>query len=175
MGEPERFYETGGYNHCLLDNNQVFEKTMETYGGNYAQGHREYSTGQHSVRLQLEATSTNTQANMVFIGIISSNVIATDQYFNRTSSTYAWGTSKYEDQSTIIQNGDHQQVFKDKWSGAKTGDILELTIDCDKQLITMENQTEHKKDSMKVDLNKCPLPWKFIVIFFTRPERVRLL
>ncbi|CAF5082678.1 unnamed protein product, partial [Rotaria sp. Silwood1] len=41
--EAERFDETGGYGYSLLDNNQVFEKPMETYGGNYARGQREYS------------------------------------------------------------------------------------------------------------------------------------
>jgi hypothetical protein len=31
--EAERFGESGGYSHSLLDNNQVFEKTMASYGG----------------------------------------------------------------------------------------------------------------------------------------------
>ncbi len=63
----------------------------------------------------------------------------------------------------------------EKWPGAKTGDILELTIDCDQRTINIENQTGQRKDSMNVDLENSPLPWKCIVIFFTRPDRVRLL
>jgi len=175
--EAERFDETGGYSHSLLDNNQVFEKSMETYGGNYARGQREYSTGQHRIRFQLEEVSFCTTANTILIGIISSSVTATDQYFNRTPSTYAWRTASYEweDESMIVENGIHRRISKDKWPGAKTEDILELTIDCDKQTINMENQTGQGNDSMVVDLKKSPLPWKFIVIFFTHPARVRLL
>ncbi|CAF3343933.1 unnamed protein product [Rotaria sp. Silwood2] len=176
-GEAEQFDETGGYNHTLLDNNQVFEKSMETYGGNYARGQREYSTGVHRIRFQLEPVSSDLQANKILIGIISSNITARDQYFNRTPSTYAWETSSYEweNESIIVQNGNHQRVSRDKWPGAKTGDILELTIDCDQRTISIENQSGQGKDSMNVDLENSPLPWKFIVIFFTRPDRVRLL
>jgi hypothetical protein len=175
--EAERFDETGGYSHSLLDNNQVFEKSMETYGGEYARGQRKYSTGQHRIRFQLEVISSQTVANAIFIGIISSGVTAKDQYFNRTPSTYAWRTAsnEWETDSKIIENGVHRNVSKDKWPGAKTGDILELMIDCDNQTISIENQTRQGKDSMKVDLTNSPLPWKFIVIFFTRPDRVRLL
>jgi hypothetical protein len=176
-GEAERFDETGGYSHSLLDNNQVFEKTMETYGGDFARGHREYSTGQCRIGFQLEAVSSGQQANTILVGVISSSVTATDQYFNRTPSTYAWGTTSHDWQteSTIVENGVHRGVSKDKWPGAKTGDILELTIDCDQRTISIENQTRQVQDSMNVDLEKSPFPWKFIVIFFTRCDRVRLL
>ena len=176
-GEAERFDETGGYSHYLLDNNQVFEKTMETYGGEYARGQKEYSTGQHCIRFQLEPVDSGREANQIIVGIISSGVAAKDQYFNRTPSTYGWQTlsNEWENETTIIQNGKHHRVSKDKWPGAKTGDILELTIDCDQRTISIENQTKQEHDSINVDLEKCPLPWKFIVIFFTRPDRVRLL
>jgi hypothetical protein len=176
-GEAERFDETGGYDHSLLDNNQVFEKSLATYGGNYARGKREYSTDQHRIRFQLEAVSSDTTANTILIGIISSGVSATDQYFDRTPSAYAWRTGSYEweNENVIVQNGDHHRVPKHKWPGAKTGDILELTIHCDQRTISIENQTREGKDSMEVDLEKSPLPWKFIVVFSTRPDRVRLL
>jgi hypothetical protein len=83
---------------------------METYG-------REYARGQHRICFQLEAVSSDTQANKILIGIISSNVIATDQYFNRTPSAYAWGTASppWENESTIVQNVNHQHVSKEKW------------------------------------------------------------
>ncbi|CAF3847925.1 unnamed protein product [Rotaria sp. Silwood1] len=175
--EAERFDETGGYGYSLLDNNQVFEKPMETYGGNYARGQREYSAGIHRIRFQLEPVSSGLQANRILIGIISSSITAKDQYFDHTPSTYAWGTSSYEweSESTIVQNGNHHRVSRKKWPGAKTGDILELTIDCDQRTISIENQTGQGKDSMNIDLENSPLPWKFIIIFFTRPDRVRLL
>ena len=163
--------------HCLLDNNKVFEKSTETYGGDYARGQREYFTGQHCIRFQLEPVSDGRQDNTILFGIISSSVTAKDQYFNQTPSTYAWGTSSYEsdNESMIVQNGNHQRVSMDKWPGAKTGDILELIIDCDQRTINIVNQTGQGKDSINVDLENSPLPWKFIVIFFTRPDRVRLL
>jgi hypothetical protein len=175
--EDEQFDETGGYGHSLLDNNKVFEKPMETYGGNYARGQREYSAGQHHIRFQLEEVSSGSQSNEILIGIISSNVIARDQYFNRTPSTYAWAMSSFEwnNESNIVQNGNHLLISKDNWPGAKIGDILQLTIDCDQRMISIQNQTREGKDSMNVDLEKCPFPWKFIVIFFTRSNRVRLL
>ena len=177
MGDTERFDETGGYCHSLLDNNQVFEKTVETYGGDYARGQREYSTGQHRIRFQLGEVASGRQPNNTLVGIISSSVTPTDQYFNRTPSTYAWGavSADWENESTIVKNGDHQRVSKNQWPGAKTGDILQLTIDCDQRTITMENQTGEEKDSMKVDLKNSPLPWKFVVVFFTCPDCVRLV
>ncbi len=117
------------------------------------------------------------EGNTILIGIISAGVTAIDQYFNRTPSTYAWGTKSYKEQTEgmIVENGNHRSVPSEKWPGAKTRDILELTIDCDKQTISIENQKRKIKDSMNVDLTKSPLPWKFIVIFSTHPDRVRLL
>jgi hypothetical protein len=46
--------------------------------------------------------------------------------------------------------------------------LQQLTIDCDKETISMENQTRKIKDSMNVDLTKSPLAWKFILSFFLR-------
>ncbi len=176
MTEAEHFEETGGNNHSLLDNNQVFNKPIATHSGDYARGQRKYSTGQHRIRLQLEAINSHMTANII-IGIISSNVTAKDQYFNQTPSTYAWGTSSFEgkNEMAIVENGIYRRVSKKRWPGAKNGDILQLTIDCDQQTISLENQTAEGKDSMKVDLEKSPLPWKFIVIFSTGPSSVRLL
>ncbi|UJR18022.1 hypothetical protein I4U23_004923 [Adineta vaga] len=173
----ERFDETGGYGISLRNNNQIFEKLYATYGGNYARGQQKYSNGKHSIRFQLEPILDNKEANIILVGIISSNVIATDQYFNQTPSLYAWETSshEWEDETTIVQNGIHQKVSKDKWSGAETGDILELTIDCDQQSISIQNETRKGSNSMKVDLKNSPLPWKFITIFSMYSDRVRLL
>jgi hypothetical protein len=177
VGEAEQFDETGGYGISLRNNKQVFEKLYATYGGNYARGQEEYSTGQHRIRFQLEPVLDNREANTILVGIISSNVKATDQYFNLTPSTYGWETSshEWEDNTTIVQNGEHKKVSKDKWSGAEIGDILELTIDCDQQTISIKNQTRQGSDSMKVDVKNSPLPWKFIAIFSLYADRVRLL
>ena len=177
MGEAVRFGETGGYSHSLCEDNRVFEKKWDTYGGNYARSEQEYSSGQHCIRFQLEEVDNGRQANDIVIGIISSNTTAEDQYFNRTPSTYAWSTTsnEWEEKRLIVQNGKHTSVSKDKWPGAKTGDILELNIDCDEQTISIENQTGEGKDSMRVDLDNSSLPWKFIVIISTRADCVRLL
>jgi hypothetical protein len=177
VGEAERFDKTGGYGYLLLNNNQVFEKPYATYGGNYARGQQKYSSGQHRIRFQLEPVLGEREANTILVGIISSDITATDQYFNLTPSTYAWETSshEWENETTIVQNGEHQKVSKDKWPGAEIGDVLELTIDCDQRTISIENQTRKGCDSMSVDLKNCPLPWKFIVIFSLYADRVRLL
>jgi len=177
VGEAERFDETGGYGHSLLNNKQVFEKLYATYGGNYACGQQKYSTGQHHIRFQLEPVLGGREANTILVGIISSSVTPKDQYFNRAPSTYAWETSshEWEDETTIVQNGEHQKVSKDRWSGAETGDILELTIDCDQRTISIKNETKKGRSSMNVDLKNSPLPWKFIVIFSLYADRVRLL
>jgi hypothetical protein len=61
-------------------------------------------------------------------------------------------SNEWDKETIIVQNGKYQHVTKDKWPGAKTGDILELTIDCDQQTISLENQTREGNDSMNVDL-----------------------
>lgn len=177
LREDERFDETGGYGIALLDNHRVFEKPYATYGGNYARGRRKYSTGQHSIRVQLEALASGAEANTISVGIISAGVNAKDQYFNRTPSTYGWEMSTYEweEKTTVVHNGVHVKVPKSKWAGAETGDVIELTIDCDQQTIGMKNETRKHGDSIKVDVKHCPLPWKFLVVFSLYPDRVRLL
>lgn len=177
LRESERFDETGGYGISLRNQNQVFEKLYSTYCGNYARGQQKYSKGKHVIRFQLESVLDDREANTILVGIISSNITAIDQYFNQTPSLYAWETSSHpwENQTTVVQNGIHQKVSKKKWSGAETGDILELTIDCDQQSISIKNETRQESDSMKIDVKNSPLPWKFITIFSLFSDRVRLL
>lgn len=180
MVASERFEKVKGDYLKSSENNRVIEKTAHTFAGDYARGEQEYSNGKHLVRVVLENLDNEDANNDVFIGIISSNAVMDSMgnlYFKQTPSTYAWNTSalEWDGQIETIQNGSAVLIPKDRWPNAGVGDVLELTIDCDEGQIGIHNETTCARDTMDIDMNSASLPWKFIVIFSTRRDRVRLV
>lgn len=129
-----------------------YQKSLSNYGEDYADGRDtgEYSTGVRSLRFKIEQYGPT---SVVLFGIISKRSSeGSTPYDNPT--LYGWG-----EKNMVYRGGDAQPNVDGYRTDIQTDDILMLTIDCDRETITLKNERSYRSYVLEVDLNKCPFPW----------------
>jgi hypothetical protein len=57
----------------------------------------------------------------------------------------------------------------------KSGDILEIELDCINSKITLKNQRTSEEYDLDINFQRFPSPWQIILHFDRHGDRVRLL
>jgi hypothetical protein len=126
-------------------------------------GKKEYITGQHTSRFQIEKLREN---GWILFGIISKLESMNINSYNSPSS-YGWTT-----QGQIYTVG---QYHKRQKNDIIQNDIITLIIDCDKKKIQMKNERTSLVKELLIDINKCPFPWKLHFNLLTASTSIRIL
>ncbi|CAF0927469.1 unnamed protein product [Rotaria sp. Silwood1] len=127
----------------------------------YFKEKNEYSTGEHSIRFKIDQYELNSS---ILFGITSKNIFdGTNPYEN--STLYGWTGN-----NIVYRAGNPQPNYHGYKSDIKTGDIFMLTMNCDREMISLTNERTGRKYDLEVDIIKCPFPWQPNVRFFNISE-----
>ncbi|CAF1183377.1 unnamed protein product [Adineta ricciae] len=129
-------------------------------------GSDEYSRGKHRFRFRIESFNNN---KWIFFGIISHKTTLQAHTW-AVPTCYGWGG-----QDSVILNCAMHSRFNGYNCDFELNDTIELTLDCDQQMISIMNQRTQCNYSMKVDVKKCPFPWHFVLNLFYPGDQVRIL
>jgi hypothetical protein len=134
----------------------------------YISGTKEYSSGQHRIRLFI---SKKTDDFVLSFNIMSKLMNMPPSLISSQYLVYDWQSDDCINPSRLcLTNEKNVQDFK--------GNIqfqIELFIDCDNQKLSYFNERTKRKREMKVDMEKCPLPWKLYFYLYDVGDCVRLL
>jgi len=122
-----------------------------------------YSSGLHKIYFEI----TNKKEDYLFFGVMSSAQPLTINAFSQ-SSTYGWWDVGY---SVLKGNSPNHKLG----NIIKTGDKIALTLDCTQGLISYVVERTKQSEKLKIDINSCPLPWKFLIVMDAIGNSVHLL
>jgi len=160
--EVERFRTANSSHVRLTGNDRICEYINQGYAWQCVFGTLNYSTGIHKIRLRLEKGSDN-----ILTGICSRNQPPAGPSFYDKPTTHGWFTHGY-----TMTNGCGSSPG---WPQVKETDILELTINCNEQSLTILNEQSRAQKSMQVNINAAPFPWCLLVLFDRKDSRVSLV
>ena len=134
----------------------------------YITGTQEYAKGQHQIRFFIRK---RTNAFTLSFNIMSklmdlSSTSDVPQYL-----TYGW-------QSDDCINPSRSCSLTEKIQAdlrGRTKFHIRLLIDCDNQTVAYVNEKTKRRREIRVDVSKCPLPWKLHFYLYDIGDTVRLL
>jgi hypothetical protein len=129
-------------------------------------GKREYYSGTHRFRFQIEKLNT---PKWVFFGIVSKTA-PLQSHLDKTPTTYGWAGHHQ-----VWLNGIHHHQYNGYQCEMDTNHIIEVIIDCDKQKIHLTNETTSAIHEISVSITKCPLPWILYIGLYGADDRICLL
>lgn len=159
----ERFASVIG-DVSLHDEGRLAKHTTDDWNYEYLLGERLYDTGRHTIVFQLEQNGT--PYNM-FFGCISSQAIYS-RISIRSSFTVGWFGH-----NQVYQHGLRLQPYTS--DDFAIGDILHLTIDCDRQEIELFHEESKKKYLLRMNTIKAPFPWQLLVVLTDKDDCVRII
>lgn len=121
-----------------------------------------YIRGQHTITMKVEELN-----GWILFGIISqSTPIQIHSYLS--PSCYGW----YNGWDFNYAAGQH---IGGRGNDVAQDDIVHLFIDCDEHLIRLTNERVNQTEELKIDIEKCPFPWKLHLNLNMAPTRIRIL
>lgn len=148
---------------CLLENGLVATCQGSYWDGSNIYGTRLYSCGQSEIRFRVENKGTNN----IFFGIKTTSPHTPVQTL---TSTLNYGWWEFE-QAIESVNGD--RVHNDR--NLRTGDEVTLSLDCDYRQIRLQHHRINMTKLLNIDLEKCPFPWKILIILRSPNDSIRIL
>ena len=127
-------------------------------------GKKEYTTGCHTIILQIEECT-----GWMFMGINSKSTPLQNQSYNSISA-YGWSSNNYLWTKGTGQANTFAPSFQ-----LKKSDLVSVTFDCDTRKMSVTNLRTKGKYEVDVDIGCCPFPWQLHVIIYERNNRVRIL
>lgn len=122
----------------------------------------EYTSGRHIINMKVEELT-----GWILFGIISQSTPLQIHSYN-SSSCYGWYNGHdFNYAAGLIVCGQGNDVIQN--------DLVQLFIDCDAQLIRLINERANRILELKVDIGKCPFPWKLHLNLNVAPTRIRIL
>lgn len=112
-----------------------------------------YSTGEHDLEFQIEQYQPD---SCLRFGIISAKVNE-----DPASTFYGWA-----DDDLVFIAGMMHENYDSYLSDYQADDIVLLTIDCNRRMISLTNRRTHRIHYLDIDLNRCPFPWHPYIRFF---------
>lgn len=143
--------------------------TYTGFGNEYGRvrGARKYSQGRTTIHFKVERSQSPDQ---LFFGIMASNADLFQRAWNGPS-TVGWCG-----QNDTWQHGSYQELtFRSINHHFQEGDILQLVIDCDYQLIQLCNQRTETSHAFELDTEVVPLPWQFVIGLRTNGDCVAII
>jgi hypothetical protein len=117
----------------------------------------EFSSGEHTLRFKIEQYKSN---SFILFGIISKMTSEVNNSYENPTF-YGWTGN-----SLVYLAGNARTNYKGYRSDIQAGDTLILTLDCDREIISLTNERTHRTYDLEVDIAKCPLPWQPNVRFY---------
>lgn len=125
-------------------------------------GLKEYSHGEYQLYFRIEHMTLN---QSIFFGIISKQTS-----FNMNSSVYGW-----KGYNSICIQGKSIPIPNGYVNDMRINDFVELTINCDKQMIYFWHSRQTYKIKLPIDIQVCPLPWQFLICCQEPFDSIRIL
>ena len=164
----ERFSDANGL--AIIDNQGLRIRHNGDDGRYiYARGHELYSRGQHRIRFHVDRCAGS---SALFIGICSSNV-PFQLLLHHLSVVVGWFSNHTVWQHEI--RSQNANVSECKNNDIQSNDIVELLLDCEKKQIELICPRTHVRHTMKINLNKSPLPWRILLALRQKNDCVRIL
>ncbi|CAF3592009.1 unnamed protein product [Rotaria sp. Silwood1] len=110
-----------------------------------------YSSGKHTLRFKIHQSDPN---NSVIFGVISKQK-SINSFVSENSTFYGWTNN-----DLVCLGGDFEPNYHGYRSDFQTGDIYQLTIDCEQKKIRLKNERTNTSHELKVDTMRCPFPWQ---------------
>ncbi|UJR32369.1 hypothetical protein I4U23_019831 [Adineta vaga] len=111
----------------------------------------DFSAGERALRFQVEQYGPNSS---ILFGIVSKNSLDHEDLHDN-STFYGWGSK-----NLVYRGGEIQVNYDGYKTDIRSDDIIVLTIDCDRETISLKNERTHRTYVLPVDLRKCPFPWR---------------
>ncbi|CAF1330986.1 unnamed protein product [Rotaria sordida] len=154
-------------NVCITENGHLAHRLGLERERTFVIGKHEYSSGKYKIRFVMN--KKNSKFVMSF-NIISKYTRIQQHEFELSKSSYGW----YSDGDTC--GGVELPSNKNKYSmESETTSEIEFLLDCDNQKIGYFNERTKNRREMKINLTKCPLPWKLLFYLYDVEDSVRLL
>jgi hypothetical protein len=164
IAASDQFNEVAGNATLSKDHlTATMSGTKASLDGVSIRGAIAYSSGLHKIYFEI----ANKTKGYLFFGIMSSAQPLTIKTFSQ-SSTYGWWDVEYPVLKGNSPNHNPGNIIK-------TGDKIALTLDCTQGLISYVAERTKQSEKLKIDINSCPLPWKFLIIMDTIGNSVHLL
>ncbi|CAF2573481.1 unnamed protein product [Rotaria sp. Silwood2] len=133
---------------------------FDDYSDNYNQNL--YSSGKHLLRFKIHQYEPG--SSIVF-GIISKRK-SISSFVCENPTFYGW-----TEDNIVYLGGNEQPNYHGYKSDFQTGDIYQLTIDCERKKIRLKNERTGMSFELDVDTTKCSFPWQPSVrIIIKNPE-----
>ena len=129
-------------------------------------GKNEYYSGLHRFCFHIDRLGL---PRWIFFGIISKNMPSETSLY-RTSSVFGWAGHHQ-----VWLNGKHFQKFNGYLSDMNENDTIEFSIDCDRQVISLKNQSTGSIYEMMIPIVQCPLPWVLYIGLYGANDQIRLV
>ena len=163
--EKDMFEQTCG-DVCIQDNGLLACHTFNLFGNSgELRGKKQYRVGVHRIRFKIDNLDIYP---WWFFGIISKSA-SMQTNSECLSSAYGWAGHDY-----VYVNGKPFKKMNGYTSDYSTGDIIELTIDCEHHQIQMTNIRSKKSNEININLSHCPLPWMLHLNLFHIQTRIRI-
>lgn len=117
----------------------------------------QYSSGEHELRFRIQEFRST---SVIRLGIIS-----TVKNDDPQVTFYGWAEG-----DIVYIAGRSKQGYGDYQTDFQTHDILVLTINCDRDRISLTNERTGKTYHLDVNLHQCPLPWQTSIRLFHDSE-----
>lgn len=132
-------------------------------------GKQLYSQGRHTHRFKILHAS---HPYTIFFGCISAEIPSNSINYK---SPYAVGWFGYNE---IYQHGswnNSSNIHGYDSNQIETGDILQLTFDCDRRSIELVHERLNRTNRLPVNIEKAPLPWQILVVLVHEDDSLKIL
>lgn len=126
-------------------------------------GKHSYGSGVHRIHFRVESKGIED----FFFGIVTMSQILGSDIYSTSSANGWWGF-----QISVV-NGINRKLYEQ--SVVQRGDMLTLTLDCNKKMIELENHRTQSTLQSSINVLRCPLPWKMIVSLSLPGDILRIL
>lgn len=151
----------------LHDEGRLAKHTTDDWNYEYLLGERLYYEGRHTIVFQLDQNGTPYN---IFFGCISSQAIESRISIG-SSFTVGWFGN-----NQVYQHGLRRDDAREYNSNDfAMGDILHLTMDCDRQQIELFHEESKKTHRLQVNIIKAPFPWQLLVVLTDKDDCVRII
>ncbi len=131
-------------------------------------GIQSYSSGVHSIRFRIERLAKSN----IFFGITTGSQMDIEPT-SRAPSTNGWWNL-----DSSVENGMRPRkscITTTTTTTIDTGDEVTLVLACDLEQIYFHHHRTQSKLTMAINLEKCPFPWKILVVLLEKDDSVFLL
>ena len=158
----QEVFESSSGNADFDENGQVvyLKNGQDIY--TEVRGRCEYTSGRYTISMKVEELN-----GWILFGIISQSTPLQIHSYS-SPSCYGW----YNNHDFNYAAG---QIISGQGNDVIQNDLVQLFIDCDAQVIRLINERANRILELKVDIEKCPFPWKLHLNLNLAPTRIRIL